>query len=83
LRVADDGPGVPVEERENIFTRFVRLDTSRSTPGHGLGLNLVAAVASAHRGFAHVVPTEVGLTIDIAIPLGISEAGAALELVTQ
>lgn len=68
LRVADDGPGVPAEERENIFTRFVRLDTSRSTPGHGLGLNLVAAIASAHRGSAHVVPTEKGLTVEIGIP---------------
>jgi signal transduction histidine kinase len=69
LRVADDGPGVPPGERTNIFTRFVRLDTSRSTPGHGLGLNLVAAVAGAHRGSARALPTGTGLTIEISIPL--------------
>jgi signal transduction histidine kinase len=73
LRVADDGPGVPAGERENIFTRFVRLDTSRSTPGHGLGLNLVAAVAAAHRGTARVLPTPNGLTVEIAVPLGVSQ----------
>jgi signal transduction histidine kinase len=69
LRVADDGPGVPAGERKNIFTRFVRLDASRSTPGHGLGLNLVAAVASAHRGSARALPTQTGLTIEMSIPL--------------
>lgn len=69
MTVIDDGPGVPSGERENIFNRFVRLDSSRSTPGHGLGLNLVAAVASAHRGTARAVPTEIGLAIEIALPL--------------
>lgn len=73
MRVADDGPGVPAEERENIFSRFVRLDTSRSTPGHGLGLNLVAAVAAAHRGAACALKTPVGLTIEIAVPLGVAQ----------
>jgi signal transduction histidine kinase len=69
LTVSDDGPGVPEEERENIFGRFVRLDNSRSTPGHGLGLNLVAAVAKAHRGSARVVPSAIGLSIEITLPV--------------
>jgi signal transduction histidine kinase len=48
LSVADDGPGVPVGDRERVVRRFARLEESRTTPGHGLGLNLVAAVARLH-----------------------------------
>jgi signal transduction histidine kinase len=47
--VSDDGPGVPAHERERIFRRFYRLERSRTTPGSGLGLSLVAAVADLHR----------------------------------
>src|SRR5262249_46308278 len=42
---ADDGPGVPASEHERIFQRFYRLEQSRTSPGTGLGLSLVAAVA--------------------------------------
>ena len=69
LTVGDNGPGVPADERDNIFGRFVRLDSSRSTPGHGLGLNIVAAIAGAHRGSACVIPTPVGLTVAISLPV--------------
>lgn len=48
LTVADDGPGIPPEDRERAVQRFVRLDASRSQPGNGLGLALVAAVARMH-----------------------------------
>ena len=48
VAVADDGPGVPAAERERLFDRFYRLERSRSTPGSGLGLALVAAVARLH-----------------------------------
>jgi signal transduction histidine kinase len=48
LAVADDGPGVPPADREHILQRFVRLESSRSSPGSGLGLSLVAAIARAH-----------------------------------
>lgn len=48
LIVSDDGPGVPEPERQRIFERFYRLDAARSTPGDGLGLSLVAAVADLH-----------------------------------
>ena len=48
LCVTDNGPGVPDSERERLFDRFYRLEHSRSTPGSGLGLALVAAVAKLH-----------------------------------
>jgi signal transduction histidine kinase len=46
--VADNGPGIPAEERERVFDRFYRLDRSRTTAGSGLGLALVKAIASLH-----------------------------------
>jgi signal transduction histidine kinase len=54
LVVRDDGPGVPPEALPKLTERFFRLERSRSTPGSGLGLALVAAVARLHGG-------EVGL----------------------
>jgi signal transduction histidine kinase len=46
--VRDNGPGIPETERERVLERFVRLEEARSTPGHGLGLSLVKAIADAH-----------------------------------
>lgn len=48
IAVADSGPGIPPEMRGKVLERFVRLDTSRSQPGNGLGLSLVAAVVEHH-----------------------------------
>jgi signal transduction histidine kinase len=48
ISIADDGPGIPVELHEHVFKRFYRLEQSRYTPGNGLGLSLVAAVARLH-----------------------------------
>lgn len=48
LTVTDDGPGIPEAEHEKVFRRFHRLDAARSTPGSGLGLALVRAVADLH-----------------------------------
>lgn len=48
LLVADTGPGIPAQDRERVTERFVRLETSRNSPGTGLGLSLVAAVARMH-----------------------------------
>ncbi|HWA00178.1 MAG TPA: HAMP domain-containing sensor histidine kinase [Caulobacterales bacterium] len=50
LCVLDNGPGVPPTDRERVMQRFVRLETARSTPGVGLGLSLVSAVARLHKG---------------------------------
>lgn len=54
ILVADDGPGVPPVERDRVVERFVRLETARSSPGVGLGLSLVAAVARLHQGGLHL-----------------------------
>lgn len=50
ISIRDGGPGVPDDERERVFDRLVRLDSSRSTPGFGLGLSLVRAIARLHGG---------------------------------
>jgi signal transduction histidine kinase len=47
--VEDTGPGIPAGEHKRVFQRFVRLDSSRTSPGSGLGLSLVAAIAELHR----------------------------------
>ncbi len=73
LSIADTGPGVPAAERDKILTRFYRLEQSRSTPGSGLGLSLVAAVARLHKAAltfsdhraGHSAP---GLRVDLAFP---------------
>ena len=48
LKISDKGPGIPAEEREKVVQRFYRMDKSRTLPGSGLGLSLVAAVAAMH-----------------------------------
>ena len=48
LRVTDTGPGIPLDERDKAVRRLYRLDRSRHTPGNGLGLSLVDAVAKLH-----------------------------------
>ena len=50
LRVTDTGIGIPQAELERVFDRFFRCDASRATPGNGLGLSLVRAIAILHGG---------------------------------
>jgi signal transduction histidine kinase len=61
--VEDDGPGVPAEEHEHIFRRFYRLERSRTTPGNGLGLAIVAAIANVHRIRLTIVDRSPGFSI--------------------
>lgn len=61
LTVADDGIGIPEEERGNVLRRFHRLDAARSTQGSGLGLSLVAAIAQYHFASLVLEDNEPGL----------------------
>jgi signal transduction histidine kinase len=60
ISVADFGLGIPADEREHVLERFVRLDTSRTTPGSGLGLSLVAAIARQHGATLELSDTRPG-----------------------
>ena len=66
--VTDRGPGVPAAERERVLDRFVRLEASRSEPGSGLGLSLVAAVARLHGGSLRLEDNAPGLRVILALP---------------
>jgi signal transduction histidine kinase len=68
VEVADTGPGVAKADRERIVQRFIRLEASRSTPGHGLGLNLVAAVARLHGGRLRFAANRPGLRAILEFP---------------
>jgi signal transduction histidine kinase len=64
--VADNGPGIPTEMRHKALERFVRLDPDRSTPGNGLGLSLVSAVARLHDASLDLSDNAPGLRVTLA-----------------
>jgi signal transduction histidine kinase len=68
LMVSDDGPGVPANECDLIFKRFYRSEKSRCTPGNGLGLSIVAAVARVHGANVKLSSNEPGLTVELQFP---------------
>ncbi len=68
VAVADQGPGIPIEERQNVFKRFYRLERSRNTPGNGLGLSLVAAVAHLHSARIELADNAPGLKVQLCFP---------------
>jgi signal transduction histidine kinase len=68
LEIADHGPGVPPDHRERVFDRFYRLENSRSTPGNGLGLSLVRAVARLHGGDVRLEDNNPGLKAVMLLP---------------
>jgi len=70
LTVTDDGPGVPEADRERILQRFTRLEGSRSRPGYGLGLNLVAAISRLHGARLAFGDNEPGLVATLEFPAG-------------
>ncbi|MBV9565302.1 MAG: HAMP domain-containing protein [Bradyrhizobium sp.] len=68
LSVTDHGPGIPEGERKHAMERFVRLDSSRSQPGSGLGLSLASAVATLHGGELRLGDARPGLVATLTIP---------------
>jgi signal transduction histidine kinase len=66
LSVADTGPGIPEDEREKVLQRLYRLDRSRHTPGNGLGLSLVDAVAKLHGAQLTLSDNAPGLRVDVS-----------------
>jgi signal transduction histidine kinase len=68
LCVADSGPGIPPEERPRVVERFVRLEASRHSPGTGLGLSLVAAVAHFHNAELLLEDNAPGLKATLRFP---------------
>jgi signal transduction histidine kinase len=69
ISVADDGPGIPEDECEHVFKRFYRLERGRRTPGNGLGLSLVAAVARLHGARIEMMDNRPGLKCRLWFPL--------------
>ena len=63
LTVQDDGPGIPVADRERVLQRFVRLDSAQAEPGTGLGLSLVAAVCRFHHASLALEDASPGLRV--------------------
>lgn len=68
LEVSDGGEGIAEKDRERVVERFVRLDASRSRPGSGLGLSLVAAVARLHGGSLAFSDAGPGLRVTLRLP---------------
>ena len=68
VAVADNGPGVPEADRGRVTHRFVRLEGSRTAPGSGLGLSLVQAVASLHKGALMLGDAAPGLVAELRLP---------------
>lgn len=68
IEVADNGPGIPAEDRARVVERFVRLEKSRTMPGSGLGLSLVAAVARLHGGEFRIEDNAPGVRAVVELP---------------
>ena len=88
--VADDGPGVPADERRRIFDRFVRLDSprARAAGGAGLGLAIVAQIAEAHHGSVEVTESQSGgaqfvLRLPLVAGQPVSDTAHRLDAVTR
>ena len=69
LLVLDSGPGIPDAQHEAVLQRFFRLEQSRSTPGNGLGLSMVAAIVRLHDGRLRLRDKAPGLEVVVELPL--------------
>jgi signal transduction histidine kinase len=76
LEIRDNGPGIAETERELVFHRFYRAEESRSTPGTGLGLALVAAVARLHDMELVIADAAPGCRIALGATFPLRPSGA-------
>lgn len=67
LTVADNGPGIAKDYRQKVFQRFYRLEQSRTTPGNGLGLSIVGAIAELHEGTLTLSDNKPGLKVVLSL----------------
>lgn len=72
LEVSDNGAGIPVGERANVFRRFYRIEGASAAEGHGLGLSLVAAIADLHGASIELADNAPGLRVIIRFPTAAS-----------
>src|ERR1700733_13861502 len=70
IAVSDDGPGIPDADKPKAAERFFRGDASRGTPGVGLGLSIVDAVAKLHGGVLHLLNNHPGFIARMVLPAG-------------
>lgn len=68
LEVSDDGPGIAPHHADQVFERFYRGDASRTTPGNGLGLSLVKAIADLHEAKLELLPDAEGASFRVTLP---------------
>ncbi len=80
LRVDDQGPGIPAEERERVFDRFYR-GQGATESGNGLGLSIVASIARRHGAAVDLStpPGGIGLRVEVRFPVEAPQPGAATE----
>jgi signal transduction histidine kinase len=77
IEVADRGPGIPPERRDEARRRFGRLDTSRSDEGAGLGLALAEAIAHLHNGKLTLADNDPGLLTVVELPVHSNQSRGA------
>lgn len=68
LTLRDRGPGIPEADRERVFDRLVRLERHRGSPGNGLGLSVVRAIATRHRAEVRLDDAAPGLRVTVRFP---------------
>lgn len=69
LSIADEGSGIPAEKRERVLDRFYRMDSSRSLPGSGIGLSIVATAARLHGANLKLLDNTPGLRVEMLFPV--------------
>lgn len=79
LTVADDGAGICYDDRDRALARLTRLDASRTTPGSGLGLSIVSAVARAHGGTLSLHDNHPGLKVVMTLPASSGSRSARIQ----